>query len=219
MAWNSAPSDAATFRTLRECGLTVAGFVSPKELDLCQAAGLKAIVSDPRASHYDWRRVDEAAARSNLTSLVAEVGRHPALYGFYLIDEPGADLFPGLAKVAALVRELAPGKWPYINLFPNYASAAQLQSESYPAHLDKFNHLQHVNLQVARLAPTLLQLASDAVYHLGAVPEGSHHCAPQFRSPPKQVLMLSPYTGQLTGFGGEQQWLAPGQGVLLKPVW
>jgi hypothetical protein len=31
MAWNSAPSDAATFRTLRECGLTVAGFVSPKE--------------------------------------------------------------------------------------------------------------------------------------------------------------------------------------------
>jgi hypothetical protein len=120
-------------------------------------------------------------------------------------------------------------------------------------------HLQHVNLQVARLAPTLLQLTSDDVYHFGAVPEGSHraeaasllagmnagefvagdfthadgsryvmivnkdfkgsrHCAPQFRSPPKRVLMVSPYTGQLTGFDGEQQWLAPGQGVLLKPV-
>jgi hypothetical protein len=35
MAWNSVPSDAATFHTMRECGLTVAGFVSPKDLDLC----------------------------------------------------------------------------------------------------------------------------------------------------------------------------------------
>jgi len=363
MAWNWAPSDAATFQKMRECGLTVAGFVTPRELDLCHAAGLKAIVSDARVSNYDWRNVDEAAARKNVASLVAEVGRHPAVYGFYLRDEPGADLFPGLAKVSALVRELAPGKWPYINLFPNYANAQQLGTATYDEHVEKFiatcqpvqlsydhyalmddgslrrgywqnletvraagqrhglpfwnivltvahfnyreptaadlrfqvfstlayggrgiayftyfapqvgnyraapidqfgnatptwHHLQNVNLQVGKLAPTLVQLNSDEVYHFGTVPEGcrapsekslvkvanaefmcgdfahadgsryvlvmnksfvkSHYCAPQFRTAPKRVRMVSPYTGQLTEFAGEQQWLAAGQGVLLK---
>jgi hypothetical protein len=363
MAWNSVPADAATFRKMRECGLTVAGFVSPKELDMCHAAGLKAIVSDPRVSNYDWHNVNEAAARKNVASLIAEVGSHPAVYGYYLRDEPGADLFPGLAKVSALVRELAPGKWPYINLFPNYANAQQLGTSTYGEHLEKFvatckptqlsydhyalmddgslrngywqnlesmraagkqhglafwnivltvahfnyreptaadlrfqvystlayggrgvayftyfapqvgnyraapidqfgnatltwRHLQNVNLQVGKLAPTLLQLSSDQVYHFGTVPGGchapdgkslveaansnlmcgdfthndgsryvlmvnkdflkSHYCAPKFRNVPKRIRMVSPYTGRLTDFAGEQQWLAAGQGVLLK---
>src|SRR5687768_6725133 len=84
MAWNWAPPDAAAFRKMRECGLTVAGFVSPKDLDTCEAADLKAIVSDPRVSNYDWAHVDETAARKNVASLVAEVGQHPAVYGYYL---------------------------------------------------------------------------------------------------------------------------------------
>jgi hypothetical protein len=364
MAWNSAPSDEATFRRMRDCGLTVAGFVSPKELDLCDAAGLKAIVADPRTSSYDWRNVDEAAARKNVTSLVAETGKHPAVYGYYLIDEPNAALFPGLAKVASLVHELAPEKWAYINLFPNYASAQQLGNANYPEHLEQFirtanprqlsydhyalmddgtlrhgywqnleamraaaikhalpfwnivltvahfnyreptaadlrfqvyttlayggrglayftyfapkvgnyraapidqfgnptatwQHLQNVNLQIGQLAPTLLQLRSDDVYHFGEVPEGCHgpsetnlvkglslpgfmvgdfthadgsryamivntdftksrYCQPEFRSAPKQLRMVSPYTGQMGEFSGEQMWLAAGQGVLLK---
>jgi hypothetical protein len=263
-----------------------------------------------------------------------------------------------------MVRELAPGKWPYINLFPNYASARQLGTTTYEEHLEKFvaicqptqlsydhyalmddgslrdgyfrnleqmrraakqhslpfwnivltvahfnyrevtpadirfqvfttlayggrgiayftyyapqvgnyrmapidqfgnptptwSALQNVNLQVARLAPTLLQLTSDAVYHFGPVPDGahgppdsslatatgnapfligdfthsdgsryvlvvnkdslkSHYCALKFRGPPNRVRMVSPYTGQLTDFAGEQQWLAAGQGTLLK---
>lgn len=279
MAWNWIPSDPSAFAQLRECGLTVAGFVSPQDLDRCQAAGLKAIVSDPRASRYDWANVDETEARRNLASLVAETGSHPAVYGYYLIDEPNARLFPGLAKVAAIVHELAPDKWAYINLFPNYASASQLGSQDYAEHLETFvstvrprqlsydhyalmedqslrkgywsnlesmretarkhrlpfwnivltvahfnyreptaadlrfqvystlayggrglayftyfapkvgnyraapvdqfghltptwHHLRNVNLQVAQLAPTLLSLHSDHVYHFGEVPEG-----------------------------------------------
>jgi len=30
------------------------------------------------------------------------------------------------------------------------------------------------------------------------------------------VEMISPYTGQPTPWAGEQNWLSPGQGVLLK---
>jgi hypothetical protein len=364
MAWNWAPSDAGTLEKMRECGLTVAGFVSPKALDLCHAAGLRAIVSDPRVSGYDWLSVDPVAARKNVTSLVAEVGQHPAVYGFYLRDEPSAALFPGLATVSTLIRELAPGKWPYVNLFPNYASPQQLGNATYAEHLEKFveickptelsydhyalmddgslrpgywqnleavrgaakkarlpfwnivltvahfnyreltaadlrfqvyttlayggrglayftyfapqvgnyrmapidqfgnptpawTFMQNVNLQVHRLAPTLCHLSSDDVYHFGTPPEGCHgpgdqsllkptnpgefmagdfihtdgsryvmlvnkdfaksrYCAPQFRTAPKRLRMISPYTGQPIEFSGEQQWLAPGQGVLLK---
>ena len=361
MAWGSA--DAAAFKKMRDCGITVAGFVAAKDLDLCHAAGLKAILYDPRASGYDWKNVDETVARKKIAALVADTASHPALYGYYLIDEPNAGLFPGLAKVSSLIRELAPAQWAYINLFPNYASPAQLGTATYDEYLDQFasicqptalsyDHyammeggtlrngywqnlasmraaakkcgrpfwnivlsvahfnyrepsaadlrfqvyttlafggrgiayftyfapqvgnyrlapidqfgnttatwyqLQNVNLQVAKLAPTLLQLSSDAVYHFGAVPPGlpgptetnlvqtlsgsflagdfthadgsryvmivnpdfvnSRHCNPQFLGSHRGVQMVSPYTGQLTDFSGEQMWLAPGQGVLLK---
>ena len=138
MAWNWAPKDPAVLQKMHECGLTVAGFVAPDALDACQAAGLKAIVSDARTSAYDWNAVDDAKARTNVASLVAEVGQHPALYGYYLRDEPGAGMFPGLAKVAALIRELSPGKWPYINLFPDYANSGQLGTPNYAEYLERF---------------------------------------------------------------------------------
>jgi hypothetical protein len=34
--------------------------------------------------------------------------------------------------------------------------------------------------------------------------------------PPNRVRMVSPYTGQLTDFAGEQPWLAAGQGTLFE---
>src|ERR1035437_10124760 len=126
MAWNGAPKDPAALQKMRECGLTIAGFAAPGTLDACRAAGLKANVSDARTSCYDWANVAEAKARKNVASLVAKVGRHPAVFGYYLRDEPGVGMFAGLAKVADLIRELSPGKWPYINLFPDYANADQL---------------------------------------------------------------------------------------------
>jgi hypothetical protein len=364
MPWNSPPNDPAVLKKIHDCGFTLAGFVPPGALDACQAAGLKAIVSEPRVSAYDWSAVDDAKARANVTSLVAEVGKHPAVFGYYLRDEPQAAWFPGLEKVAGSVRELAPGKWPYINLFPDYAENWQLGTSNYAEYLERFiatchpkilsydnyslmdnatvrdnywsnlesvrsackNHglefwnivlsvahfsyrevtaadlrfeayttlayggrglayftyfappvggyraapidqfghetptwhnLQNVNLQVQKLGPTLMQLKSDDVYHIGNLPPGtkgsttnnlvsgvsgdnfvvgefthrdgsryamivnkdlakSRPCSPQFRTAPKRLQHVSPYSGALTPFEGEYVWLAPGQGVLLK---
>src|SRR5438876_76290 len=69
MAWNHAPADPAVLARMHECGLTVAGFVAPKDLDLVAAAGMKAIVNDPRVGNYDWEHVDAAAARQKVQSL------------------------------------------------------------------------------------------------------------------------------------------------------
>jgi hypothetical protein len=41
-------------------------------------------------------------------------------------------------------------------------------------------------------------------------------CAASFRVPPKSVKLISAYTGEPVPFEGEQVWLAPGQGALLK---
>ncbi|MDB5298211.1 MAG: hypothetical protein JWO31_4194 [Phycisphaerales bacterium] len=138
MAWNHVPNDPAALRRMRECGLTVAGFAPPEALDACRAAGLKAIVSDPRISTHDWRAAAPAAALAKAAEAVDAVRCHPAVLGYYLRDEPGADLFPGLAAVAGVVREHHPAAWPYINLFPNYATPGQLAAPTYEAYLEKF---------------------------------------------------------------------------------
>lgn len=367
MPWNHAPNDPAVLKRIKDCGFTVAGFVAPGTLDNCEKAGLKAIVSDARTSGYDWSQVDAATARTNVESLLAQVGQHPAVFGYYLRDEPNAGWFPNLEKVAGPIRELAPGKWPYINLFPDYANNGQLGTAGYAEYLERFittchpkivsydnyalmdggsvrdnfwsnlesvraacqkhdlefwnialavahfNYaeptaagfrlqaystlacggrglswftyfappvggyrgaavdqfgnetatwqlVQNVNLQVQKLAPTLLQLKCDDAYHLGTIPPGCHGpatnslisgiqgdnvlvgefshpdgsryvlvvnksltasrtCWPQFRQSPKSLKHISPYTGAVTPYEGEYTWLAPGQGVLLKPEW
>jgi hypothetical protein len=363
MAWDGPPNKPEVFQQMRECGLNIAGFVPPSGLDMCHAAGLKAIVSDARTSGYDWTNVDADTARQQVTEVVELVKDHPAVYGYYLRDEPTAAFFPGLATVSNVIKELHPGAWPYINLFPNYADTGQLGTPAYDAYLEKFievcqppilsydhyallegggmrdnyfanleavrqaglkhklptwniistvaclnyreatpadlrfqvftslaygmrgigyfkyfaapvgnfrsapidhfghktptwDMLRNINLQVEKLAPTLLKLSSDRVYHFGDVPSGctgpddeslvanlggkmlvgdfthedgaryvmvvnkdfvySAVCAPQFRTPPSKVELVSPYSGSLTPFAGEQVWLAPGQGSLLK---
>jgi hypothetical protein len=367
MAWNTPPSDPAVYKKMAECGLNVAGFVPVAALDMCNAAGLKAIVSDTRCGGYDWTHVDERVARSNITSLVAQVGKHPAVYGYYLRDEPPPAYLPGLGRVSALIRELSPDKWPYINLFPNYADNNQLEGLTYPQYLQQFvatcrptfisyDHyalmddgslrngfwqnleevsaasrasrlpfcsillsvghfnyrepsqadlqfevysalsygaraiayftyfapptgnyrgapidqfgnptpawarMQNVNWQVRTLAPTLLQLTHNDTYHFRNVPAGSHSpaagslvtacdggdfvcgefthadrtryvlltnkdvvksaiCQPHFLRPPTHVQKVSPYSGAVEEFAGENVWVQPGAGVLLKLIY
>ena len=164
MAWNHAPSDPAELKRMHDCGLTVAGFATTSQLDAIHAAGMKAIVSDPRVGGYDWKNVDADDARKKVSSLISEVNQHPAVMGYYLRDEPPADLFPGLEKVASVVRELAPGKWPYINLFPYVAEPWQLGTKDYDEYLDKF---------ITTCKPTTLSYDHYALFDDGSI--GPHY--------------------------------------------
>lgn len=139
MAWDQSPSDPHQLDLMRQAGLNVSGFCTPGELDKVQAAKMSCFVTDDRANGYDWADMpDKKELRKNIDAVVAEVRNHPAALGFLLRDEPPAGMMPGLGEVAAMLRHAMPGTWPYVNLLPNYATAAQLGTATYEAYVEKF---------------------------------------------------------------------------------
>ncbi len=131
-------------RGMAECGLTVAGFVKPEDLGVCEKYGLAALVYDPRISGYHWKDVNPEEAEKRVKAAVLEVKDNPAVMGFYVKDEPSMQEFDGLAVVVKLIHKYAPGKLAYINLFPDYATVnnpdrlGQLGTESYEEYLEEF---------------------------------------------------------------------------------
>jgi hypothetical protein len=282
MAWDYATNEKV-LEEMSACGINSVAFVPPEMLDACAKHKLQAIVFDESISGKNWNKpFDGDQAVKNLPALVEKVNGHPAVYGYHLKDEPGPHEYEALAKAVAKLKELAPGKWPYINLLPgdgpdyekylegflticrptvlsydryvlaeggafdsgfwtNLASTRQAAlKHSVPLHnivltaphwgyreltavdmrlqvwgslvygvkglayykfcseslpildapdlgnfragpLDEigqrtptFAWMRSVNHQVTQLAPTLLKLKSDDVYHLGEAPNGNH---------------------------------------------
>ena len=109
MAWDYATDDA-TLKKMADCGINMVAFVPPKMLDSCSKHGIRAIVFNGNFNAYQ----DLPA----ISEMIKQVNKHPAVFGYHLKDEPGAVEYPDLAKAVELVNREAPGKWPYINLFP-----------------------------------------------------------------------------------------------------
>ncbi len=113
---------AARYRELADAGFNVVIGNSPvpveEQLRVCDEVGLKALVHAPGGVR-DWPV-------------------NASCWGYLLKDEPSAVDFPALATVVAEVREHRPGRLAYINLFPNYASPAQLGTQGYDEHVGRF---------------------------------------------------------------------------------
>jgi hypothetical protein len=86
-------------------------------LDFCRDNGMKAIVMDGRMVGSIG---GSAKNRENLDAIIKDYASHPALYGYFLADEPGAGAFKGLGEVVAYLREKDPSHLAYINLLPTY---------------------------------------------------------------------------------------------------
>ena len=139
MAWDQSPSDPHQLDLMRQAGLNISGFCSPGDLDAVQAAKMSCFVADDRVNGFDWTQMpDKKELRKNVDAVVAEVSNHPAALGFLLRDEPPAGMMPGLDEVASMLQHAMPGAWPYVNLLPNYATAAQLGAPTYEAYVEKF---------------------------------------------------------------------------------
>lgn len=106
-----------------------------KALDLCQANGIKAMLMDDRARTADPSAEDFSA---KLDGVVSDYSRHPALWGYFVEDEPNSSLFQKLAAVNKYLLKKDPRHTPFINLFPNYACAAALGNPTYEHHVDEY---------------------------------------------------------------------------------
>lgn len=139
LPWGWTPGDLDALKEIRACGFNLAGFVAPGHLDLVSEAGLKGIVSDSSIQVGEAESgLDEAEIDRRAAALVQRVGQHPAIFAYYLKDEPGARFFPGLSKWVEALRKTAPRACAYINLFPNYASSQQMNVSTYEAYLESY---------------------------------------------------------------------------------
>ena len=136
MAWGASPSDPAQLQGMREAGLNISGFCRVEDLDRVRAAGLTCFISDKHISGYKPRQLPpDDEIRRTVAELKKEIANNPAALGFYLQDEPDAQSMPGLGKLAVLIREAMPDKWPYVNLFPYRVPPSRLGTSDYDSYV------------------------------------------------------------------------------------
>jgi len=120
-----------------------------KELDAAQRHGLRAQLQDGLLTPGT---LDNPGQRAKLDALIARVRKHPALYSYFITDEPSAAAFPALGKLVAYLRKRDPAHLAYINLFPTYASNEQLGTKG-----DKITaYKEHLRQYIEVVRPSLL---------------------------------------------------------------
>ncbi len=69
---------------------------------------------------------------------------HPAVWGIDIGDEPSALDFPYYGKVFDYVNNAFPNQFPYLNLYPNYASVAKNNAEETVNQLGTATYTEHI---------------------------------------------------------------------------
>jgi hypothetical protein len=153
--------------SIADCGFTVAGFVKPEDLPLCEKLGLAAIMAPAETEEPwfgEWRELPDLEIDKRVKEMVEKTAPSKAVLGYFIMDEPGAPAFPALAKAVAAVKKYAPGKLAYINLFPSYATAgapnkSQLGTASYTEYLERF--VNEVKPQILSYDNYMVQYSDD----------------------------------------------------------
>jgi hypothetical protein len=137
--WAGPPLTDAVAQQMADGGWNLV-WCGEKELDVAQRHGLRAQLQDGLLTPES---LNNPAQRSKLDTLISRVRNHPALYSYFITDEPSAAAFPALRRLVAYLRQRDPGHLAYINLFPTYASNEQLGTKgdkitAYREHLRQY---------------------------------------------------------------------------------
>jgi len=108
-----------------------------KALDLCQANGIKGLVCDERTNPPRGRGRRSADLTTAIDAAVADYSKHPALWGYYITDEPNASQFNRCGLVNHYLLSKDPAHVPFVNLFPTYATREQLGASTYDTYVDQ----------------------------------------------------------------------------------
>lgn len=144
LPWNWTPGERKALQGIRDCGFNLAGFIEPGHLNLVGEFGLKGLVYTTATQVSDSEaQLPPAEITRRVKALVNTTRNHPALFGYYLRDEPSAAVYPGLRKWADAFRRADPAACAYINLFPNYATPEQLGAPDYEHYLEAYVKTVH----------------------------------------------------------------------------
>ena len=150
--------DEAHVRDMKECGIDYlcAAPADPVLLDNCAKYGIGVFANGILPGWWggdgdNAGGYEKNAPLSKIRDAAAAFADHPAIWGIDAGDEPSAVDFPHYGKTLALAEELFPGKFIYLNLYPNYASVAentgaqtrsQLGVPTYSDYIDAY--MEHV---------------------------------------------------------------------------
>lgn len=87
-------------------------------LDECAKNGIKVIVRDARTFFNYLEKNGEEEYKKAFIEAYNDFGKHPAVMGFHVGDEPVASQLPYYIKAIKIQKEIAPELSPYFNLLP-----------------------------------------------------------------------------------------------------
>ncbi|MBP5765982.1 MAG: hypothetical protein J6X47_03255 [Clostridia bacterium] len=144
-------------KDLADCGIdfVICMDYDVKTLDLFAKHGVGAIVSGVVPGWWggDGDNAGTLEAKNPLSrcfDAAAKFKDHPAIWGIDIGDEPSALDFPHYGKIYDAVNGAFPKQFPYLNLYPNYASVSkntedqalsQLGTRTYDEHIQKYCEL------------------------------------------------------------------------------
>lgn len=143
---NWMPSPTAKVDTWHDLGITLAFMpcdVNDKmpvyeALDRAHQHGMKVFLRDPRAAWQVINKHGEKAYREGLAQAIEDFGHHPAMFGFYVGDEPNAENTENALKAVRINQEMAPHLTAYLNLLPWFDwIAPSIGSDAYAPYLDR----------------------------------------------------------------------------------
>ena len=141
----------AHVRDLKACGIDfIIGIQNEKKiLDILQKYEVGAVVGGVLPGWWGGDGGNAGQMKDqNPLSKYEEIAKsftdHPAAWGIDIGDEPSALDFPHYGKVYEKVSELFPNQFPYLNLYPNYASVSQNNAEQTVNQLGTPTYEEHI---------------------------------------------------------------------------
>ena len=130
--------DVELYREMKDCGFSIAGFAHrPEQVVAAKEAGIKVFWYADPICNQDWVNLDLERFRNDFIKINEQWKDEPTVCGYYLQDEPRSAALDNLAKACQIVREIAPDKDPYVNLFSSSTQLYNYAPLSYEAYVEK----------------------------------------------------------------------------------
>jgi len=112
-------------------------------LDWASKYGMKLILCDPRC----YARKDFTEYTDGVRSAIADFGKHPALFGFHIGDEPDADMKDSFFECYRIQKEFAPDLHPFANLLPFFPGIEKRAgTDTWANYLDEYAKKSNADL-------------------------------------------------------------------------